>query len=249
MTQRGISFVCRIAVLLLSGVCLADGEKKPDMEVRDKGHQDPRAYIRSQCLNTNDIAKGSERDVRAVIDQKYQLTNSATAAIHDPAALDLQGAFDSMFGKGVYNLDASSYIERRQGVFEAQEINCDKKPVVRGLLLTVVRGENGPADAQAGLFQIMGSTSRVVTPSRFKVLPQGPGDICFMQPMPGQTNESVLSQIWFTRDNMGVELRSYTDLNVLPLARALDKAIQSCPKKKIENKKAETPEVKAPESK
>ena len=208
--HRSITLIaCEIAFLLFCSISFAEGERKMEA-INSKGQK-----------------------VKEALEQKHLLTNAVSYALHDPATLDLK----TLFEKRKYQLGIVQDILTRPGKFMARsmEWNTEKKSHAEQIRLVIVYGENNPVDAQEGLFEIMGAgTTMMITPSTFEVLKDGPGDICFIMAVNlkgGQNNPVVSRKIWFSRDNIAVELSNSGDMDLLPIAKAIDQAVRSCLKK------------------
>jgi hypothetical protein len=73
-----------------------------------------------------------------------------------------------------------------------------------------------------------------INSNTFRTLNGGPGEICFVMPLSVGTNTAEITvekRIWFSRDNVGVELACSGSKNLLPLAKAIDQAVQVCREK------------------
>lgn len=103
--------------------------------------------------------------------------------------------------------------------------------------MLVVVSPVGAKQARDGLFDIMGkSTSMMITPDTFIRVDYGPGDACFTLTTPANVkaehNSAVITyKIWFSRDNVAVELSCSGETDLLSIAKDIDRAIQLSPEK------------------
>lgn len=91
-----------------------------------------------------------------------------------------------------------------------------------------------PEDARQCLFEYMGvSSTMMITPGRWKLYKQGPGDFCLtggerVSAVGG--DPTLRSNVQFVRDNVAVYLLGGSGrINLLSVARDLDEAIKKCP--------------------
>lgn len=171
--------------------------------------------------------------LKEALEATNKLPDSLVCVLRDDSQLN----WTSVFAKWGYHLTHSSELifQRDFPPFSVRTMEWDveKGSHAQEIRLTVAKGTNGPAEARERLFEMVGAgTTRMITPSTFEVLRDGPGDLCIIIPK-RWTNEykqgKILNRMSFVRDNIGVDLLCSGDTDLLPIARDLDQVIASCP--------------------
>lgn len=180
------------------------------------------------------------KKVREAIQVKHTLPDLSANGVRESAKLDINKAF-----QGKYTLGISYELAASPGKYVALHMdwNTENKNHADQIRLVVVTGENVSSNALTGLLEIMGSgTTMAITPSSFEVLKNGPGNIAFVMPVSLKTDENglrIIGSIWFCRDNIAVQVSCSGNTDLLPIAKAIDQAIQSCPVKESKDKKSD----------
>lgn len=183
---------------------------------------------------TNEIASDQigllrAAEVRSAIEQIRPLSNISGGTLRDAAALDLNKAFqDRKYALG--HVDDRAI---RPGLYRVRymEWEAEGRSHEEEIRVNLVLGEGEAETAMAGLYEVMGNTSMVISPDLWRVLDNGPGDLCFVNPrlIKGEgITVRVEKAVWFHRDNLAVGLYCSGDKDLLPIARAVDQAILSC---------------------
>ena len=180
--------------------------------------------------STQHIVAGNGVRVKIAIRKQWTLPDLSTNRVRDVVKLDLHPVFH-----GQYTLGLSDELLSQPDKYVARYMEWNTKPAIHSdqIRMVVIYGIDIANNALDGLFEIMGSgTSMAITPSTFDLLRNGPGNIAFAMPT-GQKEEGgtikILGAIWFCRDNIAVQLTCSGGVDLLPIAKAIDRVIQSCP--------------------
>jgi hypothetical protein len=187
----------------------------------------------------SEAKKTSGQRVKEAIEKNNRLPEPVANIVRDDSALDLK----KPFGERKYRMTYSWVGKFQKGPVEfsarSSEWNVEKGAHDKQIRLTLVVGD-GPADARNKLFEVMAmGTTRMITPATFGTVKDGPGDVCITMPERGTKEYKqgiLLHGIWFVRDNIGVHLACSGNTDLLPIAKAVDKAIRACPKKGTKGK-------------
>jgi hypothetical protein len=176
--------------------------------------------------------------VKRAIEQRHQLPVKEKDIRRDTSALDIS----KVFTERKYGLTYANESRVRPGLYRVRymEWDTESKAHAEEVRVCLVLGEGGFETALAGLYELMGATTAPITPGLWDVLKDGPGDVCFVTSQrgkPGDQPAAVRTMIWFCRDNIAVRLQCSGGTDLLPIARALDQAIQACKEKPAEQSK------------
>lgn len=179
------------------------------------------------------VKKSPGQMVREAIENDNQVRSPATPIVRNGSVLDLKKPLGKWKYRMTYSSDLKFPIASRPFTARSTDWNVEKGTHVQEIRLIVVVSNDGANDARHRLYEVMGvQTSRMITANTYGIVKDGPGDVCFNMLGPW-TKEwkrgTFLHQLWFVRDNIGISLACSGNTDLLPIAKALDEAIRSCP--------------------
>ncbi len=207
-------------VLLVCGVCCLASAALYDVCYAEEGGKVSTSKSRGQL-------------VKEAVEATFNLSRAVSGVTRDCSGLN----WARIAGRIGYRITYSSDVEFPMGTgrFKARSMDWagGRQPRSKPVTVLVVLGGKTPSDAQEKVFEIIGAETNVmIASSVYKVLKNGPGDLCIVAA--GNVKEDdkhvgVIHKTWFVRDNVAIEVSCPGDTDLLPIARALDEAIRSCP--------------------
>ena len=183
------------------------------------------------------LGKRHGQSTKEIVEKRIHLPSLKSDTVRDLSEDNLKPVLNIMGYKLIHS-STNLFFDAPNLVIKSLVWNRPTGGYKEQITALVIIGMKNADDGFEGLFEAMGRvTNMPLTPETFSKVENGPGDICFgfssdcARSMKNGANSSMQHRLWFIRDNIGIELFCSGDTDLLPAAKAIDKAIQSCPKK------------------